>query len=118
MDEKQRKQFLAGAVLVAVGGLLILQQVTKLAWLEWSHFWPIIIIAMGINQVLQGWARGDGKAGWGLSSIIVGLVLMLHTQQILPLTKGWPLIVVGQGLGLVLNGRWAVRRGPEVPHDR
>jgi hypothetical protein len=82
-----------------------------------SGRWPIIIIAMGVNQVVRAIRRGDGKAGWGLSSMITGVVLMLHTQAILPLTRSWPLFIVGQGIGLLLNGRWRARRAPEVTRD-
>jgi LiaF transmembrane domain len=118
MCEKRTNQIFAGVMFVTVGGLLIAQQVSQAVWLEWSHFWPIIIVGMGLNQLIQGIRRRDDKAGWGLSLMVTGSVLTLHTEQILSLRQTWPVFVIAQGVGLVLNGRWQAGNSREVTRDR
>jgi hypothetical protein len=113
-DDKRRRQILAGVALVVAGGLLMLEQVLRWPALEPGRLWPIILIGLGGNNLLRGRSLGNGKAGWGLTMMLVGGVLLLDTQKILFLRQSWPAFIVIYGLGLLLNNRWGARPGREV----
>jgi hypothetical protein len=125
MDDERRGQLVAGLTLVVVGGLLAARQLLHWRPLAFGTLWPIIVIAMGGHKVWRGLERRDGTAGWGVSFMLIGTVLLLHTQHVLPLSRSWPLVVVAHGIGMLLgSSRWARQStrvdqpAGEVRHDR
>lgn len=112
------RQMLAGVLLAAAGVFLMIQQAFPLSPLAWARFWPIIVIAMGASRLWRGFQRRDGKAGWGLMWMLMGSLLMLHTQHIVSARQSWPLFIVAHGIGLLLQGWFGAPRRPEVPNGR
>jgi hypothetical protein len=110
MDEKRLSQLLAGVLLIGGGMLLGAEQFLHWPSLDPSRLWPIIVIGVGANNLGQGLVRGDGKAGWGVSMMIMGTVLLLHFEHVASMRTTWPLFIVAQGIGLVLEGAWRARR--------
>ena len=92
---------MTGRLFVAVG--VPAGDPADLAWRAgWNlgALWPIIVMAVGVNQIVAGSRRRDGTAGWGISLVLTGVVLLLHTEQILRSVESWPLFIVAHGIGL------------------
>lgn len=125
METERRGQVVAGLAFVVVGALLASQQILHWRELEFGQLWPIIVIAMGVHKTWTGLSRRDGTAGWGISLMLNGTILLMHTEGVLPLSRSWPLFIVAHGIGMLLGGTNAWRgawsaggRSREVDHDR
>jgi hypothetical protein len=80
---------------------------------------------MGVHKTWTGISRRDGTAGWGISLMLNGTILLMHTEAILPISRSWPLFIVAHGIGMLLGGTnawrgtWRTGVSPrEVEHDR
>lgn len=125
MEDERRGQVVAGLTLLIVGALLASQQILQWRALEFGRLWPIIVIGLGAHKAWRGVARWDGTAGWGISLMLNGAILLMHTEHVLPISRSWPLFVVAHGIGMLLGGTKAWRggwrdevRSREVNHDR
>jgi hypothetical protein len=125
MERERRGQVVAGATFVIVGVLLASRQILHWHELEFDQIWPIIVIAVGVHKTWMGVGRRDGTAGWGISLMLNGTILLMHTEHILPISRSWPLFIVAHGIGMLLGGagawnrRWRAGTGSqEVEHDR
>lgn len=125
MENERRSQVVTGVTFVLVGALLASQQILHWRELEFGQLWPIIVIAMGVHKTWTGVSRRDGTAGWGISLMLNGTILLLHTEDILRIGRSWPLFIVAHGIGMLLGGTraWRGRCGAgvtplEVEHDR
>lgn len=111
METKQtRGGLIFGAILIAVGILLLFGQVANI--FNQSDLWPFIVIAVGV-AFFAGMLLG-GKAAGPLAipgSIITGIGLILLTQNYLGLWEtwsyAWALIIVFVGVGIAIYGYWS-----------
>jgi len=95
-----------GLLLIALGGLFLADQ---LAFNDAFHrYWPALLIVLGIGHLFSREQRGGTP--WLL---VVGVIMLLHTTDVLRLRDSWPLFVVAAGLGWIWSG-W---RGPAVGPD-
>jgi hypothetical protein len=106
-----------GAVLVGIGLLLLLEQTTSWAGLEMGRLWPIIVIVMGAAKLVRGEGRDGVHVGSGLTLMMLGTILLLHTESVLSLWKSWPLLIVAHGARLLLAGRGRGGNGAAEVHD-
>ena len=125
MENERRGQVVAGLTFVVIGALLASQQILHWRGLEFGQLWPIIVVAMGAHKTWTGVSRRDGTAGWGISLMLNGTILLMHTESVLPISRSWPLFIVAHGIGMLLGGTHAWRRRygagvtrAEVEHDR
>ncbi len=95
MESKQMGQVTAGAMLVALGVLLLGLQTGW--WGSWTlgQLWPMILVAFGLVHVI---GRRDCGSSFGWVLMGWGGILLLHTTGILPMRTSWPLAVVLSGL--------------------
>jgi predicted membrane protein len=102
-----RPPVLAGTVLVAVGTLLLLDELTGLdAGRILATWWPLAVIAVGVLR----WVRPPRSVGGGMLLVAVGVVLQLWRLEVVSdLSLLWPAVLLTLGLWL-LTGR-GVRRG-------
>jgi predicted membrane protein len=102
-----RPPVIAGTVLVAVGTLLLLDELTGLdAGRILATWWPLAVIAVGVLR----WVRPPRSVGGGMLLVAVGVVLQLWRLEVVSdLSLLWPAILLTLGLWL-LTGR-GVRRG-------
>jgi phage shock protein C len=49
----ERSHMLAGLLLVALGGLLLIANLGWAPWLSWSLFWPGVLILVGLGLLLR-----------------------------------------------------------------
>lgn len=117
MTDERRGQLIAGVALVLIGALLAGRQVFGWHALEFDQVWPIIVIAWGAHKCWDGLARRNGTAGWGISLMLNGIILLMHTEGVMPLRRSWPLFVVAHGIGMFLGGLTARRGRPRAGVD-
>ena len=98
-----------------IGGILYWQATTG-AWETWAFAWALIPSFVGVGVILSGilegrTAKGVGEGGW---LILIGLVLFLAFGSFFGalgwVGPYWPLLVVGLGVLLVVQGLFRLRR--------
>jgi hypothetical protein len=81
-----------------------------------SHFWPLIIVAMGLARLFQAdnsWERRKGFA-W----LFLGLWLLVSVLHMFGLTfhNSWPLLLIGFGINAIWKAvtpqsEWRISKG-------
>jgi hypothetical protein len=104
MKDERDAQIIAGIVVLAVGLVLLVQQLAPSHHLDIGRFWPIALIVIGARKMIETWRKAGRVAGGGVSLIAVGAILLLLTQGIMTIAQSWPLFIIGQGIGLALSG--------------
>jgi hypothetical protein len=95
--------FLFGALIVAAGVVLLLDQQGIInADRVFSYFWPVIMIAAGSAMLIDCRGRG-GRGFWGIWLLAIGLILMLENLGVahIRFDMVWPLIVIGVGVLMI-----------------
>jgi len=100
---------LIGMIIVAVGVLLLLQNLgfpfVHILW----QFWPVILIALGLTRILEN--RSPAGLVWGLVVAGIGAIFLLdHFGIHIDFGVIWPVFVIGFGLSLL--ARNFARGGP------
>jgi hypothetical protein len=106
--------FLFGALIVAAGVVLLLDQQGIInADRVFSYFWPVIMIAAGSAMLIDCRGRG-GRGFWGIWLLAIGLILMLENLGVahIRFDMVWPLIVIGVGVLMI----WQAA-GPRIRPD-
>jgi hypothetical protein len=88
-----------GLVLIALGGLFLADRVFWLPVDAFSRYWPVILILLGSGHFFSRERRGGMP--WLL---VVGVIMLLHTTDVLRLNDSWPLFIVAAGLGSIWRG--------------
>jgi hypothetical protein len=98
-----RPQALFGGLLVALGGIFLLDALDVLqAGDVIRGWWPIVIVAVGVARLLS---RPPDRLGGGIT-LGVGLVLLGFTLDLIDgsvLAMAWPLLLIGIGAYLVVG---------------
>jgi hypothetical protein len=111
MDQRQnRSTLIFGAILIAVGVLLLVGRVFD--WGSLGFVWPVIVMGAGliffIGMVLAGKSAGP-LAVPGSIITTIGLILLL--QNLLgwweTWSYAWGLVISAVGVGLVIYGAWS-----------
>ena len=107
--------FLFGALIVAAGVVLLLDQQGIInADRVFSYFWPVIMIAAGSAMLID--CRGRGGRGFGgIMLLAIGSILMLENLGVahIHFDVVWPLIVIAGGVLMI----WQAA-GPRVRPGR
>lgn len=100
-DEDWQGSLAWGLGLVAVGTIILLQYFDVVPFRMWRDWWPFIIIAIGLTQLLL--ARGPQNIGGGLSLALLGVWFLMAANRMYGLTwaNSWPLALVASGAGMV-----------------
>ena len=83
-----------------------------------SAWWPMILVVIGLNKILQPAASRNLHGG--LWMVAVGFWLQACTMNWYGLTFGnsWPLLLVLYGLSIILQAGHPGPRSREVRHER
>ena len=101
-------QVWVGAAIVIAGAALLLD---NLGVIESSRqilrFWPVILIAVGVNDVLR--ARSGGRAYGGALLTAFGVLFLLNNLDVVRFSVWdlWPLFLILFGVHLLMQGRSA-----------
>jgi hypothetical protein len=114
----ERGGLFVGLLLMAVGGLLLLDRQGLYDFGEFWRFWPVFPLLMGVNAIVNNiWRQEKGSLFFGTLMIVTGVLF-------LGLNFDWPgfgrrliapVLVIGVGLGFILDalfGRCG-RRAPD-----
>jgi len=98
---KPRSDISTGLVLIALGLVFLAMRQHLVSPIDLSRMWPFVLIVLGFGRLL---ARSDDGRHWGgLTTILIGVIFLLHTYRILMLDQSWPLFIVVGGLSLVVG---------------
>ena len=103
-----------GLCLMGLGVLMLLQRMGLIEHHLWSRFWPLIIVAVGVANVVS--SRAFWRGAW---IIAAGLWLQAITLGLFGLTFGnsWPLLLIASGASMVLRTFLDVRRRQQRESD-
>jgi hypothetical protein len=99
---RYRGSLVAGLILLAVGIAFLLDNFDVIYIGEpVSHFWPLIIVAMGLVRVVQ--AENAWERRRGIAWTFVGLWLLVSVLHMFGLTfhTSWPLLLIGAGINAI-----------------
>jgi len=114
--QRQRRQIIWGVTLIAFGVAYLLQRDDDAAVARLWQYWPWVLVAFGINNMLP---PTDGRRCVdGLSQVLFGAWFYVTMEGWWGLTfrNSWPLLIIVGGLGMVLQPlatRWFPRRQEE-----
>jgi predicted membrane protein len=107
-----------GAIVVAVGCLLLLDNLGIFRFRDVWQYWPVLLVAWGVSRIvdsrtLSGWV-------WGGIVTLVGAFLLLDTLDILAFNFAvvWPLLLIAFGVSVLVKAleRAQIRAGgPPYP---
>ncbi|HTR37482.1 MAG TPA: DUF5668 domain-containing protein [Bryobacteraceae bacterium] len=92
-----------GAIVVAVGLLLLLDNLGIVRFHDVWQYWPVLLIVWGVSQILSsqtpsGYARGGIIALIGALFLLDNLDIIFFNFHLL-----WPLIIVGVGVVMLVH---------------
>jgi len=95
-----------GLVMVVLGAIFLADQV--IFYDAFGRYWPVLLIVLGIGNLFSRERRN--RVPWLL---VVGVIMLLHTTDVLRLGDSWPLFIVAAGLGFMWNGWYGDAIGPD-----
>ncbi len=105
-------------------GLLLLYQHTTDHWESWAYAWALVIpTSIGLGHMIYGALKGRRPlvtTGVRLATLGIGLFLAgaVFFEAVIGISGvrwsgiGWPLVLIGVGLVLLLRGLWFGRSPP------
>ena len=98
----------AGAILLAMGIVMLLDRTEWLGGYAWRAFPGFILVALGLTGMIGNWRACEGKQGspfTGLWLILVGCWLIANSLRVFGLTyqTSWPLLIVAAGTLIVVR---------------
>jgi len=103
-------------IVIGIGVLFLLNNLNILYFSEWTRYWPVILIAIGLVKLVDANSPGGHVAGAIL--VAVGAIFLGQTLGYLNvrLHDLWPLFLIGAGLlMLFLGDSWhGISRGPRI----
>lgn len=98
-----RKQILWGLLLVAFGAVLLLQQFDIVDLYDLWHYWPLILVVIGLNRMIGYPTARDFTSG--LWTMFIGLWLFANFEAMFGMTfyNSWPYLIIAWGVTLILR---------------
>jgi hypothetical protein len=104
MEDQKRHlygQLGVGIFLLVAGIALMLDKFNIISDVHVWHYWPLIIIAVGLGKLL------DAKIAWeyrkAFSTLFIGSWLLISELHIFGLSyhNSWPILLIGIGVGML-----------------
>ena len=108
MNQRNTGSLIAGAALIVLGGLFLLNQILDIS--IWRFLWPLFVLVPGIGMFAAVYSGGKQSAGLAIPASIVstvGLILLLQsiTDHWESGAYAWSLIFpTAVGLGMYVYG--------------
>ena len=105
-----------GAVVVAIGCLLLLDNLGIVRFHDFWQYWPVLLVIWGVSHALN--SRRPASWIWGGIIALVGAFLLLDRLDIFVFNFAliWPVLVIGFGLSLLAGAldrnRFRLEGGP------
>ena len=112
-----RGSLVAGILLLAAGSVFLLDNFDVIYIGEpVSHFWPLIIVALGLVRIFQAENSRERRSGFGW--LFFGLWLLVSVLHMFGLTfhTSWPLLLIGFGINAIWKAvtpraEWRISKG-------
>jgi len=114
---KGKGNIVIGVMLVLTGVAIMLDRTGALHLRDHWTLWPLILGGIGLARFLQS-VPGEPKQG--LLFLTAAAWLLLAETGLVSLADSWPIVIIGLGIIVALNGgtrrrRWHAPRPPRVP---
>jgi predicted membrane protein len=111
MHSRQTGGIITGLILVAIGSIFLLDHMGIIRAETFWEFWPLILVAIGLNKLLK---REPPPVG--IAFILVGAILQLHELGLTRLSWNmiWPFVLILAGV-LMIWSRFETPRLPRIP---
>jgi hypothetical protein len=98
-----RRQLLWGLLLVGLGTIIFLDQMGIADMESLWHYWPLVLVVIGINRTI-GYPSADDFAR-GLWLVLVGIWLFATLEGLFGLSfwNGWPIFIIICGLKVAIE---------------
>ncbi|MCC6650210.1 MAG: hypothetical protein IT348_03560 [Candidatus Eisenbacteria bacterium] len=102
-DESRWGGLAWGLMLITLGVAFLAQRQGFLPWDVFRHWWPAIVVTMGLIEVLG--ARTAKKLGSGVTMMLMGGYFFVSVLEYrgLDWSNSWPLALVAIGAGMVVE---------------
>jgi len=112
-----RGSLVVGLILLAAGLIFLLDNFDVIYIGEpVSHFWPMIIVALGLVRIFQAENSCERRKGFGW--LFFGLWLLVSVLHMFGLTfhNSWPLLLIGFGINAIWKAvtpqaEWRISKG-------
>ncbi len=100
-----------GAVVVAIGCLLLLDNLGIFRFHDVWQYWPVLLIAFGVSRIVDSHSLSGYV--WGGTMALIGAFLLLDTLDIIVFNFSvvWPVILIAFGVSILVR---AIER-PAIP---
>jgi hypothetical protein len=98
-----RRQVMWGLVLVALGIGLFLDQMGMLDIEHLWHYWPLIMVVVGVNRMIGYPSARDFTGGLWTACIGAWLYAVFDGDWGLTFYNSWPVFIIISGLTMVLE---------------
>ncbi len=110
-----------GAIVVAVGILLLLDNLGIFRFHDIWQYWPVLLVAFGVSRIVD--SRTPSGWIWGGAVTLVGAFFLLDTLDILPpyvfnFAVIWPVLLIAFGVSVLARALERNRfqpGGPQFP---
>jgi len=104
-DEKRRSygKFGVGIFLITVGAILLLDKFDFLNTVSIWHYWPTILIAMGLGRLID--ARFVWEFGKAFSLLFIGSWFFICELHLFNMSyhNAWPILLIGLGISILIK---------------
>jgi hypothetical protein len=111
---RERNGISTGVMLITIGVIFLAD---RQGFGGFGHLWPLILIVAGLSRMLFPSDRTALRTGPfgdrrlcresrfnGIGIILVGVIFLLHQNNVLRLEQSWPLFIVAAGIGIIFSG--------------
>lgn len=98
-----RRQMIWGLLLVLFGAGLLLDQFDMLDVRRLWHYWPLILVVVGLNRMIGPPSARDFTSGLWMACVGVWLFLTFENRFGLTFYNSWPVVIIISGATMVLE---------------
>lgn len=98
-----RRQMLWGLLLVVLGIALFLDQMGMFDIERLWHYWPLILVVVGLNRMIGFPSARDFTGGLWMTCIGLWLFAVFEGDYGLTIYNSWPIFIIISGVAMVLE---------------
>src|SRR5262249_2088352 len=92
-----------GFVVVGLGVLFLLNNLKVVRIYEWWLLWPVVLIAIGMQKLIDS-VHANDRASGAIMIAIGGVFLSTNLGWVSArIWEWWPLLLIGAGIAMLLN---------------
>jgi hypothetical protein len=113
-NQRRATNLVLGLGLMLLGALMLVGRLDLLDY-RYQDYWPLLLVAVGLVQMIV--PDDEGQRG-GLWLFSTGVLLQLHVLRIFRFHDSWPLFLVVSGVQIVLEALARGRRREPLEETR